>query len=57
MPEEKDELVSPQPANDTATALDQAAFDEYAQMAARTAIWPIGALSAFAMETRNKKTS
>jgi hypothetical protein len=58
MPEEKDEPASSVTgAADTLAEPDQAAFDEFAQMAAKTAIWPIGTLSAFAAASGTKKKS
>jgi hypothetical protein len=55
MSEENDESDSSAPLTDAAATPDQAAFDEYARMTARTAVWPIGALSAFALSARAKK--
>jgi hypothetical protein len=58
MSEEKDEPAAPMPiAGDAPAETDQAAFDEFAQMAAKTAIWPIGALSAFAISSGTKRKS
>jgi hypothetical protein len=54
MREHKDEAAATAPAAEAPEAAKQP-FDDFAATAARTAVWPVGALSAFATSAEIKK--
>ena len=56
MPEQKNPAAATAPAADAPEVSNQP-FDDFAATAARTAVWPVGALSAFASSTKIKKKS